>query len=94
MGLVRPGACSRSAACATASIPTDAAKQVEFLCSDSRSVYLFVEDDEQLDKYLEVARPAAAGCGKVIVFDMEGLAAFDDPQVISLEQLRELGRST
>jgi hypothetical protein len=35
--------------------PTDAAQQVEYLCTDSRSVVLFVEDDEQLDKYLEVA---------------------------------------
>ena len=34
--------------------PTDAASQVEYLCSDSRTVVLFVEDDEQLDKALEV----------------------------------------
>jgi long-chain acyl-CoA synthetase len=71
--------------------PTDAAPQVEFLCSDSRTVYLFVEDDEQLDKYLEIADRLPL-VRRVIVFDMEGLAAFDDPRVISLEQLRELGR--
>ena len=71
--------------------PTDAAPQVEFLCSDSRSVYLFVEDDEQLDKYLEISDRLPL-VRRVIVFDMEGLAAFDDPRVISLEQLRELGR--
>ena len=35
--------------------PTDAASQVEYLCVDSSSVFLFVEDDEQLDKYLENA---------------------------------------
>ena len=34
--------------------PTDAATQVEYLMADSRSVYLFVEDEEQLDKALEV----------------------------------------
>ena len=71
--------------------PTDAAPQVDFLCSDSRTVYLFVEDDEQLDKYLEIADRLPL-VRRVIVFDMEGLAAFDDPRVISLEQLRELGR--
>jgi long-subunit acyl-CoA synthetase (AMP-forming) len=38
--------------------PTDAPAQVEYLCADSRTVYLFVEDDEQLTKALE-ARPAA-----------------------------------
>ena len=71
--------------------PTDAAPQVDYLCSDSRSVYLFVEDDEQLDKYLEIADRLPL-VRKVIVFDMEGLSAFDDPRVISLEKLRELGR--
>ena len=30
--------------------PTDAPVQVEYLCADSATVYLFVEDDEQLDK--------------------------------------------
>ena len=34
--------------------PTDAAAQVEYLCADSRTTVLFVEDDEQLDKALEV----------------------------------------
>jgi long-chain acyl-CoA synthetase len=71
--------------------PTDAAPQVEFLCSDSRTVYLLVEDDEQLDKYLEIADRLPL-VRRVIVFDMDGLATFDDPRVISLEHLRELGR--
>ncbi|MBN8508302.1 MAG: long-chain fatty acid--CoA ligase [Burkholderiales bacterium] len=71
--------------------PTDAASQVEYLCSDSRSVYLFVEDDEQLDKYLEVADRLPL-VRRVIVYDMEGLQTFSDPRVISLDRLREIGR--
>ena len=71
--------------------PTDAVAQVEYLCGDSRSVYLFVEDDEQLDKYLEAAERLPL-VKRVIVFDMEGLQSFDDPRVISLERLREIGR--
>ncbi len=71
--------------------PTDAAPQVEFLCADSRTVVLFVEDDEQLDKYLEIAE-SLPRMKRVVVFDMEGLGGFDDPRVISLDQLRELGR--
>jgi long-chain acyl-CoA synthetase len=71
--------------------PTDAAKQVEYLCSDSHSVYLFVEDDEQLDKFLEIEAHLPL-VRKVIVFDMDGLAHFSHPKVISLDQLRELGR--
>ena len=34
--------------------PTDAASQLQYLCEDSRTSILFVEDDEQLDKALEV----------------------------------------
>ncbi|HOM15601.1 MAG TPA: AMP-binding protein, partial [Rubrivivax sp.] len=70
--------------------PTDAVSQVEYLCSDSRSVVLFVEDDEQLDKYLEAAERLPQ-VKRVIVFDMEGLQSFDDPRVISLQRLREIG---
>ena len=70
--------------------PTDAAAQTEYLMSDSTSVYLFVEDEEQLDKALEV-RERLPGLRKIIVFDMEGLRDLDDPQVMSLNDLRALG---
>jgi long-chain acyl-CoA synthetase len=71
--------------------PTDAPVQVEYLCADSGTVYLFVEDDEQLDKALEV-RARLPALRKIVVFDMEGLRELDDPQVISLEALRAIGR--
>jgi long-chain acyl-CoA synthetase len=71
--------------------PTDAASQVHYLCDDSRTSLLFVEDDEQLDKALEV-RAQLPGLRKIVVFDMEGLRDLDDPAVIGLEQLRALGR--
>ncbi|MCX7202588.1 MAG: AMP-binding protein, partial [Burkholderiales bacterium] len=71
--------------------PTDAASQVQYLCEDSASVFLFVEGDEQLDKFLEV-RQALPKLRKVIVFDMEGLANLNDPQVMSLDSLRAAGR--
>ncbi|MCL4680726.1 MAG: long-chain fatty acid--CoA ligase [Rhodocyclaceae bacterium] len=71
--------------------PTDSAVQVQYLTEDSRSVFLFVEDEEQLDKALE-ARETLPLLRKIVVWDMEGLRSLDDPQVISLERLRELGR--
>ncbi len=71
--------------------PTDAASQVLYLCEDSRTRFLFVEDDEQLDKALEV-RERLPLLQKIIVFDAEGLRDFKDPQVIDLAALRELGR--
>jgi long-chain acyl-CoA synthetase len=72
--------------------PTDAPSQVNYLCEDSRTVLLFVEDDEQLDKALEV-RKHLPGLRKIVVFDMEGLRNLDDPDVISLDALRVLGRA-
>ena len=70
--------------------PTDAPAQVEFLLRDSASVYLFVEDEEQLDKALEV-RERLPKLRRIIVFDTEGLRDFHDPQVMSLTELRALG---
>jgi len=72
--------------------PTDAASQVHYLCEDSRTAVLFVEDDEQLDKVLEV-RAQLPLLRKVVVFDMEGLRDLQDPGVISLDALRSLGRT-
>jgi long-chain acyl-CoA synthetase len=71
--------------------PTDAPPQCEYLLADSASVFVFVEDEEQLDKLLEV-RARLPKLRKIICFDMEGLARFSDPQVISLDGLRALGR--
>jgi long-chain acyl-CoA synthetase len=71
--------------------PTDAASQVEYLCSDSSTTVLFVEDEEQLDKALEV-RSALPKLRTIVVFDTEGLRGFNDVNVISLAKLRELGR--
>ena len=72
--------------------PTDAASQVHYLCEDSSTSVLFVEDDEQLDKALEV-RDQCPKLRTIVVFDMEGLRGPDDPGVISLDALRALGRA-
>ena len=72
--------------------PTDAASQVEYLMQDSSSVMLFVEDDEQLDKALEV-REGLPGLRRIVVWDMDGLRDLDDEQVMSFAALRELGRT-
>jgi long-chain acyl-CoA synthetase len=71
--------------------PTDAAEQVQYLCEDSRTTVLFVEDEEQLDKALEV-RERLPLLRKVVVFDTKGLRDFDDPGVMHLDALREIGR--
>ena len=72
--------------------PTDAPSQVEYLMQDSASVILFVEDDEQLDKALEV-RGRLPALTKIVVWDMEGLRDLDDPDILSLKDLRALGQA-
>ncbi len=69
---------------------TDSPRQVEYLVRDSRTRFLFVEDEEQLDKILEVRRNCPT-LEKIIVYDMEGLADFSDPQVMPFESLLEMG---
>ena len=72
--------------------PTDAPSQVHYLCEDSGTTIIFVEDDEQLDKALEV-RAHLPALRKIVVFNMEGLRYLDDPGVTSLAALREQGRA-
>ena len=69
----------------------DSAAQLKYLVNDSDSRFLFVENDEQLDKYLSVS-DAMPGLAKVIVFDREGLHGFADDKVIFLDDLYRLGR--
>ena len=71
--------------------PTDASNQVHYLCQDSSTVILFVEDEEQLDKALEV-RDKLPKLRKIVVLDMEGLRNLDDAGVMSMKALREAGR--
>ena len=70
--------------------PTDSASQVEYIVNNSQTKFLFVENEEQLDKYLTI-RERVPSLAKVIVYDMEGLRDFTDPMVIPIERLYELG---
>ncbi|MDA4843811.1 AMP-dependent synthetase/ligase [Hoeflea poritis] len=70
---------------------TDSSSQLSYLVNDSDSRFLFVENDEQLDKYLTV-RDQMPGLNKVIVFDREGLHDYHDDQVMFIEELYDLGR--
>jgi long-chain acyl-CoA synthetase len=71
--------------------PTDSVSQVHYLCEDSRTTVLFVEDEEQLDKAL-LTRAKLPLIKKIVVIDTEGLTRYADPMVVSLEALREQGR--
>jgi long-chain acyl-CoA synthetase len=81
-----------AAGVSTGIYPTDSPAQVEYLVNDSGTKFLFVENEEQLDKILAV-RERTPGLKKIVVFDMEGLRDLKDPQVMPLEELYDLGET-
>ena len=72
---------------------TDSAAQVKYLVNDSATKFYFAENEEQLDKILEV-RNECPTLKKIIVYDMEGLNDFHDDQVISYEEFLKIGEKT
>jgi long-chain acyl-CoA synthetase len=71
---------------------TDSAAQLAYLVNDSDTRFLFLENDEQLDKYLSVY-DKMPGLAKVIVYDDEGLHGLSDERIIFLDDLYALGRN-
>ncbi|MBW2709827.1 MAG: AMP-binding protein, partial [Deltaproteobacteria bacterium] len=69
---------------------TNAWQQVEYVITNSDSKFFFVENEEQLDKWFHF-RDRVPGLEKIIVWDTEGLRRFEDPMVMTFDQLLELG---
>jgi len=71
--------------------PTNPSAEVEYLLAHSGSTIHLAEDQEQLDKFLEVG----AGCPevqKVVYVESRGIAhQYDDPRLISWADLQALG---
>jgi long-chain acyl-CoA synthetase len=70
--------------------PTSPAAEVEYLLTHSGSKVLVAEDEEQLDKALEV-RERLPALTKIVVVDPRGVD-LDDPMVMTFDELEELGR--
>ncbi len=64
--------------------PTDATGQVEHILRDCGARVLFVENEEQLDKALQV-RARCPSLMRIVVFDMKGLRELNEPGCESLE---------
>jgi long-chain acyl-CoA synthetase len=69
---------------------TDSPRQVEYIVNDSGTRFFIAGNDEQLDKILEV-RARCPGLVKIIVLDVDGLHGFKDEQVLSFDELLDLG---
>ena len=78
-------------AAATGVYATNAWPQVEYVVKNSESKFFFVENEEQLDKWLHF-KDRAPDLIKVIVWDTEGLRHFKDPMVMTFDELLEMGR--
>ncbi len=69
---------------------TDSPRQVEYVVNDSGTRFFFADNEEQLDKILEV-RARCPQLVKIFVYDLEGLHGFRDEQVMPFAALLELG---
>ncbi|MGK2930871.1 MAG: AMP-dependent synthetase/ligase [Acidimicrobiales bacterium] len=71
--------------------PTSPAAELEYLLDHSESVVLISEDEEQLDKALEV-RGELSRLRSIVVMDTRGVtAALDDPQISTFADLEATG---
>ncbi|RPJ18292.1 MAG: long-chain fatty acid--CoA ligase, partial [Desulfobacteraceae bacterium] len=69
---------------------TNAWPQVEYVINNSESKFFFVENEEQLDKWLNF-KDKVPQLIRVIVWDTEGLRSFKDPIVMTFSELLDLG---
>jgi len=70
------------------SIPSEIAYVIQH--SDSR--FVIAEDQEQVDKLLEI-KGSIPAVEKVIYWDRKGMRRYDDPILLGFEDLRKLGKS-
>ncbi|MBU1449036.1 AMP-binding protein, partial [Patescibacteria group bacterium] len=65
---------------------TNAAEECGYILGHSEARVYIVEDEEQLDKALAV-REDCPSLQKIVVIDTEGLKKFQDPMVMSFDEL-------
>jgi len=70
--------------------PSNSEEQVKYILDHSRSRFVIVEDQEQVDKILAVKKDLPL-LKKIIVIDMKGLRHYEDPMIISFRAVVELG---
>ena len=70
--------------------PTNSEEQVKYILDHSRSRFVIVEDQEQVDKILAVKKNLPL-LKKIIVIDMKGFRHYEDPMIISFRDVVELG---
>ncbi len=77
--------------CTTCGVyPTSAAEQVAYVVGHSESTVLFVENEEQVDKVLQIF--SELNLKQVVVWDPKGLWGFSHERIILFDEFMEQGR--
>ena len=71
--------------------PTNPPSEVEYLIGHSESKILFAEDQEQVDKALEVIEELP-GLKKIIYFEPRGLTNYESPLLMTWEEFLAIGK--
>ena len=71
--------------------PTNSPDQVQYILDHSQSRIVFVKDQEQTDKVLEIKGELPLLI-KMVVMDMKGLRHYDDPLIASYQDVEDSGR--
>ena len=72
--------------------PTNPSSEVEYLLSHSESKILFAEDQEQVDKALEVIDNLPM-LEKIVYFEDRGLYNYDHPKLMTFNEFLEIGKA-
>ncbi len=83
---------SMTAACVTCGIyPTSSPEEIEYIVEHSESKVLFVENEEQIEKVLQIID--RLNIKKVVIWDEQGLWGFNHPRVIFYKDFIKKGAS-
>ncbi len=65
-------------------------EEIKYIVSHSEAIFMVVRDQEQTDKIIQI-REEVPRIKKVIYWDPKGMWSYDDPFVMSFEQVQKLG---
>lgn len=69
------------------SIPSE----IAYILQHSDSKFVIAEDQEQVDKLLEI-KDSVPGVQKVIYWDRKGMRKYDDPILLSYDEVKDIGK--
>ncbi len=72
--------------------PTNPAAEVEYLLSHSESKIIFAEDQEQVDKALDVI-DSLPQLEKIVYFENKGMYSYDHPKLMNFAEFLDIGKS-